>query len=185
MLFYAGCAANPLRIGYYNSCSEFHSLRDSGNSLNANFARLNHPAYINSQYLEYSANQYLEIKLARVASVHAIALQGSPNALRYYLKSFKVWYQIVKKSTVANQAPVTLQNFYMEDSTVKVNKWRRAMKVFLKSKFFRNCNKHRLSLHVVRLKLECREYFVLFAEKSFHFMVDISFLRLYQHAENR
>ena len=123
---FVDCANHALRIGYYASpqCGSLHTLTDSDSKPNAAYARLNHPStYISNgqtKYYEYSAGSHLSIKLSRHAKVYAVALQGSPNALRYYLKSFQMASKIRVQSLNVNQQPTTNEDYYKENGITKV-----------------------------------------------------------------
>ena len=126
LISFIDCASHPLRIGYYASpnCGSLHQLVDSDSKPNAAYARLNHPAtyILNGQikYYEYSAGSHLSIKLSRHAEIYAIALQGSPKNLQYYLKSFQMSVKTITHSLNVNQQPITATDFYRESGTIKV-----------------------------------------------------------------
>ena len=121
------CTNHALRIGYYSSpnCGSLHQLTDSDSKPNAYYARLNHPAtYISNgqtKYYEYSAGSHLSIKLTRHALIHGIALQGSPNGLRYYLSSFQLSSKTTVHSLDVAQSPTINSDFYRESGEIKVS----------------------------------------------------------------
>ena len=60
------------------------------------------------------------MKLSKAARVSAIALQGSPNGIRYYLKGFELWYKtVIEKVDIAEPSTV-LETYYEEGGTKKV-----------------------------------------------------------------
>ncbi len=100
-------------------------LSDSDGSLQpADYARLDHPASFTTgsgtQYYEYMAGTYLSIQLGKQAHVNAIAIQGSPHDLRYYLKSFELWYKTTLYNMNVNLPSTTISGYYKENDIVRV-----------------------------------------------------------------
>ena len=120
------CSTHPLRIGYYVSpeCTSLHTLTDSDGLPNAQYARLNHPASYHTgfgpKYYEYVAGSYLTIKLLKQAKIYGIAVQGSPDNLRYFLRSFELSYKVTVNNLDVNRAAVTTTNYYKENGIIKV-----------------------------------------------------------------
>lgn len=126
ILIFVDCSTHPLRIGYYASpeCTSLHTLTDSDGLPNAQYARLNHPASYQSgsgtKYYEYVAGSYLTMKLAKQAQLYAIAVQGSPDNLRYFLRSFELSYKVTVNNLDVNKAAVTTTSYYKENGIIKV-----------------------------------------------------------------
>ena len=100
-------------------------MTDSDGQPNADFARLNDPASYDgssgTQYHEYAAGSYLSIKLFKQAEVHGVAIQGSPNELRYYLRSFQISYKTTIANLTISQPSTTSIEFYKESGVIKVS----------------------------------------------------------------
>ncbi|XP_065069836.1 uncharacterized protein LOC135694887 isoform X2 [Rhopilema esculentum] len=121
----ADCQLHPIRVGYFASpqCGSLHTLTDSDGRPNADFARLNHPSSYSTEsgtkYHEYAAGHYLTIKLEKRARIYGIAVQGSPDSLRYYLKSMELWYKVTINDLDVKKPATTFETFYKEANKTK------------------------------------------------------------------
>ena len=99
-------------------------MTDSDGRPNADFARLDHPSSYSTgsgtKYHEYAAGHYLTIKLEKRARIYGIAVQGSPDSLRYYLKSMELWYKVTINDLDVAKSPTTFETFYKEANKTKV-----------------------------------------------------------------
>ena len=118
------CSLHPLRVGYYPSpiCGSLHVLTDADGRPNAEFARLGYHPGTDSYYHEYSAGRYLSIALTKRARIYAIAVEGSPQNLRYYLKSMEIWHKVSVNDFNVTRGSVVFEDFYKENGIRKVIK---------------------------------------------------------------
>ena len=62
----------------------------------------------------------MTIKLSKQAQIFGIAIQGSPDNLRYFLRSFELSYKVTVNNLDLNTAAVTTTSYYKENGIIKV-----------------------------------------------------------------